>query len=192
MVRGIILLSALTITACLDGPDAHDDALDQIVYTRTTVRRDHDGTQRVTRTPITAEQQALEMAQARLDRMNRLAGRSVADAAATADCGNGLATKLFDQDDFTGNELCLIGAGVEVLGDDCRRTLAVPSASLLCTSTWDHAIRSAWTGAAPVMLDGAGEPASACRERLPAFDARAASTGCMAVAVELTVGATER
>jgi hypothetical protein len=183
---------SLTLAACVAG-DAPEAAPDQPSYTRTVVRIANDGSRSVTQEVVTQSQQAAEVAQAHRDPGDRRIGYPVADAIERVDCSNFLtATKLFDQPNYTGNELCFLGdtpqdGDYELLGNFCRLFIRGPGGRLVCARTWQGAIQSLWTGQAVVVVENNGSGAGYCYDYLPEAEAQATPTACDAQAFDLRI-----
>jgi hypothetical protein len=157
------------------------------------VRAGADGSRSVTQEVITAAQQAAELAQAQIDLADRQAGRHVANAVTITDCSNFLtATKLFDQSNYTGNELCFLGdtpldGGFELLGNFCRLFIRLPSGGRVCARTWQGAIQSLWTGQASLLVENNGSGSAYCDDFLSAYEAQATPTACDAQAFDIGI-----
>jgi len=183
-----IALLSLPLAACLaDAPGGDATASDpRAGYTRTIVRIAPDGTRTVRQEAISASQQAAEAAE--LQRAP--AGRPIANAVAPTSCSNFLtATKLFDQPNYTGNEICFIGAtpqdsGFEFLGNFCRTFLHFPPGRTICARTWQGAIQSLWTGQASLLVESQG---GGCADVWGAAVAQATPTACDGVAFDIGI-----
>jgi hypothetical protein len=155
---------------CIAGIGPADDE----TYTRTIVRIADDGSTTVTTEPVTATEQRLEHEAAIAD-----ARPGVKPLVAIDSCADWYATKFFDQPNYTGNELCLIGTGNGFLDQYCRLRLG-PKAG--CFRTWSEATRSLWTGGQTVWLDSVyynSTCAGGVWSGLPAYEAYATVDGCV-------------
>ncbi|HEV7558496.1 MAG TPA: hypothetical protein VGO00_23665, partial [Kofleriaceae bacterium] len=99
------------VGCAVDADDPSARPSDDSVYTRTIVRMADDGSSTVTTEPITAEQQLAEHDRNVQQLAAIQAGGPAVELVATDSCGDWYATKFFDQINYTGNELCVIGDG---------------------------------------------------------------------------------
>jgi hypothetical protein len=131
----------------------------------------------VTTEPITASEQRLEHEAA----VATVAGAKQRTVAIDS-CGDWYATKFFDETDYTGDELCLIGLGDGFLDAYCRLHYATKGA---CLRTWSESAHSLWTGESELSMEsvyGAGTCAGGIVESWPAYEAVATLDACMQVA----------
>jgi len=157
-----------------------DDA-DDATYTRTIVRIADDGSETVTTEPVTATEQRLEHEAAVA---NAQSGAKV--LVAIDSCADWNATKFFDQTDYTGNELCLIGSGNGYLHQYCR----LRGYKVTCLRTWSESTRSVWTGASVVWMDSVyytNTCAGGIWSALPAYEAYASVDGCVQASDQFTL-----
>lgn len=109
------------------------------VYTRTIVHLAEDGTERVVQVQITRAEQLREQAERVAVASGEHEGLGTAAQAITQDSScAGSSMWIFDQTNLAGNEICFHGAGSAFLGNYCR--------TAGCGSTWNHAVRSYWSG----------------------------------------------
>lgn len=188
----LVAVSSLPFAACVADTSPGDTPAPApaVGYTRTIVRTAPDGTRTVSQESIVPSQQAAEAAQLQRALDSPGAGRPIADAIATTSCSNFLtATKLFDQPNYTGNEICFLGAtpqdsGFEVLGNFCRVVLRFPPGHSTCVHTWQGAIQSLWTGQASLLVES---QLGGCADILSAAEAQATPTACDAVAFDIGI-----
>jgi hypothetical protein len=170
-------LLLLPVLGCVTPAADDDDA----TYTRTIVRFADDGSSTVTTEPITASEQRLEH-EAAVAAVAGVQAGAKQHALAIDSCGDWYATKFFDQTDYTGDELCLIGLGDGFLDAYCRLHYGTKGA---CLRTWSESARSLWTGESELSMEsvyGAGTCAGGIVESWPAYEAVATLDACMQVA----------
>jgi hypothetical protein len=173
-VSFLLLLPALGCIADIDPPD------DSATYTRTIVHFAEDGGATVTTEPVTATEQQLEHETAVADGQRR--------TVAIDSCGDWNATKFFDQTNYTGNELCLIGNGNGFLDQYCRLRGGLKA---VCLRSWTESTRSLWTGASVVWLSSVYGSGGACAggvwSGLPAYEAYATVDACIQLSDQFSI-----
>jgi hypothetical protein len=182
MLSPLLLLPAF---GCVTGIDSTDDPAPDESYTRTIVRIADDGSTTVTTEPVTATEQRLEHEAAVANARTGTKPYTI-----TVDsCADWYATKFFDQTDYTGNELCVLGNGDNFwLHQFCR----IRGYRGLCLRTWSESTRSLWTGENVVFLTSLYYASTTCpggiASGFPAYEADATVDDCVQISDQFTLG----
>jgi hypothetical protein len=169
-IPALCLLSMVGCVVDADDPSAPPDG--DAVYTRTIVRTAADGSSTVTTEPITAAQ---ELAEHEAD-IRALAAGLTLEIVSTDSCTDPYATKFFDQTNYTGNELCVLGSGPQYLDYFCRIRFRG-----VCFGSWDESTRSIWTGQSQLWIQSDPGSGDYCSDSLPAYEARASVSACIQI-----------
>lgn len=149
VVRGLHAFAVLSAfaasTAACVAADPGDDALvEPEAFTRTMVRLHEDGSADIEVVTISAEEQILDGEMAANGREPGPERVGTASQAITKDAGCASSSiHLFDQANFTGNEICFFGAGIVNLNNYCRNGGSICD---IMSGRWGQHVRSYKTG----------------------------------------------